>query len=233
MASEGTPNNAALLWPYVLPFLAYVGVASIPESWGVGREANYALRIVATGAALAWSWRQTAPLRGPHPPAGSVAVGLAAGLLGTVLWVILKAPFYESGGEAWSTTAFWLRVAASGTLVPVFEELLFRGYVLGLVVQWDRARRAGSRVPFAVAFERESVNELGPGAWTPWAVVISTILFASGHQTGEWPAALAYGLLMAALWIGRRDLLSCVVAHATTNVALGLWVRQTGNWTLW
>jgi hypothetical protein len=44
---------------------------------------------------------------------------------------------------------------------------------------------------------------------------------------------MAYGFLMAGLWIGRKDLLSCVGAHATTNATLAAYVRLTGHWTLW
>jgi hypothetical protein len=38
---------------------------------------------------------------------------------------------------------------------------------------------------------------------------------------------------MAGLWIWRADLLACVVAHGTTNLALALWVRHAGAWSLW
>jgi hypothetical protein len=100
-------------------------------------------------------------------------------------------------------------------------------------VQWDEARRAGSRDPLGDALHERSVLDVAPGAWTPAAVAISTVAFAAGHAPGEWPAALAYGLLMAGLWIGRRDLLSCVVAHAATNASLAWWVHRTGEWTLW
>lgn len=225
-------RNQALLWPYVVPFLVYVGIASLPSGW-LSREASYGLRLVATAGALAWAWRHLVPLRGPGSPAVSVAVGVLAGLVGTVLWIALKAPFYAGGGEPWAPAAFGLRLAASGLVVPLFEEWLFRGYLLRLGIQWDRARRAGAARPFAEAFDRSSVNEVAPGDWTPLAVAFATLAFAAGHQGLEWPAALAYGLWMAGLWVVRKDLLSCVVAHATTNVALGLWIRATGHWALW
>ena len=38
---------------------------------------------------------------------------------------------------------------------------------------------------------------------------------------------------MAALWIARKDLLSCVVAHAVANLALALWVWTSGRFELW
>ena len=206
----------------------------MPTEWGLSREANYALRLVAAGAALAWGWRRYVPLRESGSTAGALAVGALAGLAGTALWVALKAPFQPAGGEAWAPLAFGLRLVASASVVPLFEELVFRGYVLRLAVQWDRARRAGSEDAFGDAFERGSVGQVEPGAWTPLALVLSTLAFTAGHAfPGEYPAAIAYGLLMAGLWILRGNLLTCVVAHAVTNVALALYVRASGAWALW
>jgi membrane protease YdiL (CAAX protease family) len=228
------PSNAAVLVPYTLPLLVYVGIASIPQEWGVSLTANYALRLCATAAALAWGWRRFVPLRGPHPPLTSVAVGVAAGLAGAALWVAMKAPFYPDGGKAWTDGAFALRLLASGSVVALLEELLFRGYLLRLTVQWDRARAAGVRNSFQQAFDRSSVAEVEPGAWTPIAVAVSTLAYTAGHAfPGEYPAAASYGLLMAGLWIWRGDLLTCVVAHGVTNVALALFVRSTNVWSVW
>ncbi len=231
---HGPPGrtNRALLLPYLLPYLLYTGIASIPSTW-LGPALNYGARLVLTGAALAWAWRRYAPLRGPFAPSASVGLCVAAGLVGTVLWVAGVHPFVESGGEAWSAPAFWLRVASACTLVPLFEELFMRGYVLRLAVQWDRARRAGTPDALAQAFDRSSIDEVEPGAWTPLALVIATGVFALGHSSAEWTAAVAYGLLMAGLWILRKDLLSCVIAHATTNISLAFYVRVTGHWALW
>jgi uncharacterized protein len=36
------------------------------------------------------------------------------------------------------------------------------------------------------------------------------------------------------LWLGRtRSLFATIVAHATTNAILGIYVLRTGNWQLW
>jgi hypothetical protein len=108
------PTNAALLIPYALPLLVYVGIASVPEAWGLSREWNYALRLVATSAALAGGWRKYVPLRAPRPALGSVGVGVAAGIAGTALWVAIKAPFYPPDGEAWPQAAFACAWSSSG-----------------------------------------------------------------------------------------------------------------------
>jgi membrane protease YdiL (CAAX protease family) len=122
---------------------------------------------------------------------------------------------------------------AVGALVPLAEEQLMRGYLLPLLVLWERERRAPGQGAFDRAFNSGSIHALEPGAWTPLAVVGSTLAFAAGHAPEEWLAASAYGLLMATLWIVRKDLLSCVLAHAATNVALALYVGASGRWELW
>jgi len=38
---------------------------------------------------------------------------------------------------------------------------------------------------------------------------------------------------MCVLYIIRKDLLSCMVAHGTTNFGLALYVYYTGHWQLW
>ncbi|MEB2343140.1 MAG: CPBP family glutamic-type intramembrane protease [Deltaproteobacteria bacterium] len=232
MRSARKPSSYSLLFTYVLPYFAYVLALMLPETL-LPRPWAYALAIGASAAGIARAWRWYVPLRGPRSPAGSVAAGLAAGVAGTALWLVIKAPFYEPGGEPWSPAAFWMRVLASTTVVAVFEEMLFRGLLLRLAVTWDRLRRAGAKEPLGDALHEHGPGDVEPGGWTVPALVLSSLAFASGHAPAEWPAATAYGLLMAGLWVWRKDLLSCVVAHGVTNFTLALWVRHTGQWSVW
>jgi membrane protease YdiL (CAAX protease family) len=78
-----------------------------------------------------------------------------------------------------------------------------------------------------------SIRTLAGGAWTALAVLASSAAFALGHAPVHWPAAFAYGLLMAALWIVRRDLIAPIAAHAATNLVLYVYVFLTGSWGLW
>ncbi len=227
------PNcNRDLLLAYTLPYLAYGGIGLLAGP-ALGPQGTYAARLLIVGALLAWGWRRYQPLRGPGSPAVSIAVGALAGVLGLALWIALLRPFADPAAPAWETGDWAWRLAGSTLLPPLIEELLLRGWVLGVGVEFDRARRAGAAAPLAVALDGRSVQRLEPGAWTPLAVALSTVIFALGHEVAAWPAAVAYGLLMCGLWIARRDLLSCMAAHAVTNALLALWVRQTGEWGLW
>ena len=64
-------------------------------------------------------------------------------------------------------------------------------------------------------------------------VIVSVVAFAVGHAPAQWLAAFAYGLIMAGLWIVRRDLLTPIVAHAVTNLVLYSYVFKTQSWGLW
>jgi membrane protease YdiL (CAAX protease family) len=222
-----------LIVPYALPYFVYVGIASIPADVLSG-PASYGLRIVLVGALLVWAWRWYCSLTGPRPVAASVAWGVVAGIAGTAAWVALLAPFVSlQDAEPWPMPAFWLRLLAAGALVPVFEELMMRGFVFRLALHLDRERRTGLGGALQAALDRRSPDEVAPGEWSWAAVFVSTTVFTAGHGVSEWPAAVAYGLLMCFLWAWRRDLASCVAAHATTNVTLGLYVLATGNWQYW
>ena len=227
------PSNRQLALPYVAPYLAYVGIATLFSSL-LSMEVNYLLRIIVVGLLLVWAWRWYCPLRGPLSPAGSVLYGVAAGLVGLGLWLGLLAPFVRTTDAApWSNSAFLLRLLSAGLLVPLFEELVMRGYVFRLALQWDQARRSSEKEPLHVALDQRSVNDVLPGHWSWMAVAVSTLAFASGHTPEEWPAAIAFGLFMALLWMRRKDLLTCITAHAVTNVALAVYVSATGRWYYW
>jgi len=226
------PVNRRLLVPYAAPYVVYVALGSLLED-RLATEWIYTLRLLLVPALLAWGWRWYPPLTGPRNPWGSAATGAAVGLFGIALWIAFLTPFAAAGAEPWDATGFALRLVAAGCVVPIFEELFVRGYVLRLAYQWDTLRRGGEPEALAAALDEHSVNNVAPGAWSGWAVAISTIVFTVGHSPQEWPAAVAYGLLLAWLWIWRRDLLSCIVAHAVSNLALGAYVLATGAWGLW
>jgi len=221
-----------LLAAYAVPYLVYVGLAW-PAELPRDAVAVYAARAVLVTATLAWFWRSYRPLRGAKPVAGSVALGALAGAVGTVLWVALVFPFRPAGAPAWPEPAWAARGLVASALPPLFEELIFRGWALPVVLLWQRARAAGSKTPFGDALDRAQLGDVAPGAWSALAVAVSSALFAAGHQPHEWLAAFAYGALMCALWIARGDLVSCISAHATTNAILALWVRASGEWMYW
>jgi hypothetical protein len=226
-------TNRQLILPYAAPYLAYVGIASLPVTL-VTTEINYLFRLTLVPLLIVWAWRWYCPLRGPRAPLGSILAGIAAGLVGLFLWIGLLTPFvHAEGASPWSWHGFLLRLVSAGLVVPLFEELMMRGFALRLALQWHQARTAREPEPLHIALDQRSINDVAAGAWSWPAVLLSTAAFTAGHAMAEWPAAVAYGLLMAWLWVSRKDLIACITAHAVTNIALALFVHVTGSWHFW
>lgn len=226
-------TNRQLILPYAAPYLAYVGIASVPPSV-LPPHLSYLCRLVVVPLLMVWAWRWYCSLTGPRPLVGSIVTGTLAGLAGLVLWLGLLAPFvHADDATPWTVPGFILRLLSAGLVVPLFEELMMRGFIFRLVLQWDQGRRDSQAEPLLTALDQRSINKVAPGTWSWPAVIISTLAFASGHAVAEWPAAVAYGLLMAWLWVRRQDLIACITAHAVTNIALALFVYLTGFWQFW
>ena len=226
-------KNMDLLIPYAAPYFAYVALSSVLHA-KLPKEIIYIMKLVIVPGLLIWAWKWYVPLTGPKNKWISCLWGIVFGIIGLMVWCGLYAPFTNPGdGEPWPDLAFALRLLTAGFVVPVFEELFMRGFVFRVALQWDLLRRQKTPKAFSAALDEASIFDVAPGQWTIYAIVISTIIFAAGHVVAEWPAAIAYGVLMALLWILRKDLISCIVAHGVTNIGLAFYVYYFGRWELW
>jgi len=112
----------------------------------------------------------------------------------------------------WSTILFrFLRLVV---VVPLVEEVFWRGFLLRFVID-----EHFERVP------------LGKFNWLSFAVV--TVAFTLSHSRPDWPAAFITGALYNAVAYRTQSLASCVLAHAVTNLLLGLWIMQTRQLGFW
>jgi CAAX prenyl protease-like protein len=112
----------------------------------------------------------------------------------------------------WSTVI--LRFLRLVLIVPFLEEIFWRAFLLRFVIREDFE---------AIAF--------GTFNWASFLVV--AIAFGLSHSIPDRPAALAAGALYNVVAYRTRSLTCCVVAHATTNLLLGLWIMQTHQWGFW
>jgi len=193
----------------------------------------YALRMVGV-TALLWGFRKYyISIFSARSRFYSILMGIFWGISGCVLWVVLVNPFISDNALPWDTLPFFLRLISATLLVPVFEELLMRGYLFRLASQWEQFRKRKKENALALTLDHSSINDGTEPPWSMLAIVFSTFFFTMGHSIHEWPAALAYGFLMAFLLIRTGGLLACVIAHGTTNLTLGIYVWFTGQWGLW
>jgi CAAX prenyl protease-like protein len=120
--------------------------------------------------------------------------------------------FSNQPARCWLTITFrFLRLVI---VVPLIEEIFWRGFFLRYLIAEDF-----DRVPF------------GKFSWLSFTAV--TALFAFSHSKADWAAALCAGVLYNLVAYRTKSLSSCVLAHAVTNLLLGLWIMDTRQWGFW
>lgn len=120
------------------------------------------------------------------------------------------APMHVDGSLDWVLVT--MRIFGAAAVVPIMEELFWRSFIL----RW---------------IDRSDFLQLAPAAVSLRAFAISSVLFGVEH--GLWVAGILAGLAYGWLYIRSGSLWLPVVAHAVTNLLLGLWVVQTGSWRFW
>lgn len=223
------PHERAYIGPFLL-FLALLMLGEIVAGLGDGyahwavsapRYWVYPLQSLVC-AALVWHWRKHVTLL----PCQGFLTASAIGLLAFVIWIAPQ-QFFDADARtdgfdptffADNGTVYWLgligRFARLVIIVPLVEEIFWRGFLLRYLVNEDfRA------VPF--------------GTFTWKSFVITSAAFCLEHQPADWPAALLTGALFNLVAYRTRSLAACVLTHAITNLALGLWVMKTGQWGFW
>ena len=209
------PGPAAVL---MLPLALFL-VAGMVSGLFTGAVAWLYPVPVAVGAVTLWAVRGPVRAvldRAPDLWAIPVGVGVYA------LWMALVPADAARGdrmAEALAAApiglaAGWIVVRLIGTtvVVPVVEELAFRGGLFRLV-------------------ETAAAPMLGPAARDAAALVLTSVAFGLLH--GDILAATLAGLAYGALYLRRRALLDAVVAHGTTNFLISLHVLGGGQWSYW
>lgn len=116
----------------------------------------------------------------------------------------------DSPGLAYAFLA--VRFTGLVLVVPVIEEFFIRGFVMRLAVDqdwWD--------VPF--------------GEVNATAIAFGAAIMILSHPA-EIFAALVWFSLVTWLMVRTRSMWDCVIAHAVTNLLLGVYVVNSGHWEL-
>lgn len=214
-------------WAYALPF-AVLMVAVAAESVlladsGLDGRLFYPVRAVLVAAVLAWALARANLRPRSQLAPGAVAITLGVGVGVFALWIALDAPWARLGdGSGFDPYAGLntetghalaaARLAGAVLVVPLAEELFFRGYLMRVLVHGRFRAVSPEQVPW-------------------WAVAAQAGVFALAHA--EVLAAFAAGLAYGALYRRTGRLSTAVVAHALTNALLGAWVLMYDAWHLW
>jgi len=222
-ASRGNVINPSA--PFLLPLLAIVATALVTGMFV--HEFNY-LYPVSVGVGLlvlAWYRKDYAAGLRHHLRGRSViswhAVGIGVAVY--VLWIgtaALTGPYSSEAVPeelfelAPPLVAVWIiaRVLGSVLVIPIAEELAFRGFLLRRLIASDFTE---------VSYDR----------WHWPAVLISSLAFAAVDQ--QWIGGFAAGFLYAYAQKRRGLLSDAIVAHAVTNALIAIQVLVAGHWSLW
>lgn len=147
----------------------------------------------------------------------------AVGLIVFALWVNMDFDFARFGepkpfdpgalGSGPAKAAHMaVRLFGAAVIVPVMEELFWRSFLIRYI-------------------DKPDFLSVQVGRFSLSAFVISTVLFGLEHNmiAAGIMAGAAYNLLL----YRSRSVTQCIVAHATTNLLLGVYVIMTGSWNFW
>jgi uncharacterized protein len=223
---DTAPSSSSSTVAWIGPFVVFGLWLAVDKSLPIENPAKEIVRDGVLLASILRFSRRIIPRSAPHWMS-SIAVGLAV----CALWVAPDALF-----PAWRTSWLFqnaivghlktsippaeltplmlvLRTTRAALLVPVLEELFWRGWL----PRWIQDTNF-SKIPL--------------GQYTPFAFWATAVLFALEHGS-YWEVGLLCGIIYN-WWMRRtRSLGDLIVVHAVTNLALSLYVIATGRWTFW
>ncbi len=212
---------------YTAPFAVYVAFLVLERVLPASEEAVHLARFAVTALAVLLISRKV--LSGtPRRPFSSALTGVfvfAVWVGPDLLWPGYRSHWlFENGitGPAQSSIARHLqtdprfiavRVASSILLVPVLEELFWRGWLMRWIIRKDFAG-----VPL--------------GTYAAASFWVTALLFASEHGP-YWDVGLAAGIVYNWWLVRTHSLADCILAHAVTNACLAAYVLVFSLWQYW
>ena len=195
----------------ILPFAAFMFAALLLSTFTLIPDLWYFAKVVAISCVLA----AFLPVYRTRLVWRSDALVLLVGIAIALLWITFGLRD-DSRALALNTAlaslpvGIWMcwvlaRLLGTIALVPIAEELMFRGYLL------DRFSHKGGFIR-VVGF------------------LLSTALFAVMHE--RWVLAGCAGFAYGLLYFRSNRLTDAIVAHSTSNALIGFYALSTGQWAL-
>ena len=203
----------------LLPQVVLIAVSMLALLASPGFDWAYPVRVVIVGLVLRQFWRRF-QLQRPH---WLLPVAVGAAVFGLWLTMVpvdaaLSAKFAQT---LWSVPAGWalawiaLRIVGGSVVVPLTEELAFRGAAFRLIAD------ALQKLP----------RPISPRTQTGAVLLLSSLAFGVLH--GDWLAGTLAGLAYGLLRLHSGRISDAVLAHSVTNLLLGLYIIGTESWSLW
>lgn len=215
---------------YLAPMFLFLALTWLGGNWRTDHPwtypASYLAKTILTAAALVILRPSFTKIRWNH-----WYLGILIGVIGTFQWIPMQLvlqkyiPFFKPSPDFFDPTkffqtpiSFWsfvaLRIVGAVLVVPFMEELFWRDYLWRQIIAPND-------------FKLAQVGE-----WDPKAFFGVSIAFAFVHGNW-WLTAIVWAMLVGALLIYTKSLGACIIAHATTNLLLALYVLHWKDWAFW
>jgi exosortase E/protease (VPEID-CTERM system) len=201
----------------VIPFLVTLAVTLISSSFSTEFQWLYPVRVIFTGLAIFLLWKHF-NIKVLAPPLFSILAGIFVFLL----WIAMVSPSIEgdrkfgenlfNAPDYWSTGWIIMRLLGSVIIIPIAEELAFRGYLFSFFPS-DRVNKG-------------TTKEI---QWVP--MVLTSVLFGALHSF--WVAGTIAGCVYYLVKLRSGHIWNAIVAHMTTNLLLSSYVLISGHWSYW
>jgi uncharacterized protein len=213
--------------PYTVPFLAFLAFLTLHAVHPLPDFADQAVGLAAMTLVL---WLVARPALDFRVRRWAPTLLVGAGIF--VIWIgpDLLFPDYRhsilfensvlgtarsslSEGARRDPVVLAMRVIRSVVIVPIVEELFWRGWVMRWLIDADFRR-----VPL--------------GAYTATSFWTVALLFAAEHGP-YWDVGLAAGVIFNLWMVRTKSLGDLILAHAVSNACLGAYVIAAGKWEYW
>jgi CAAX prenyl protease-like protein len=221
ITTERAPGASATA--YVLPMALFLALTAVERNERVAYPWIYLVKIGLVSMALIAcraTWKDIRPTARVILPAMAVGLAVLAEWIFLDRWISYPHlgrraaynPILEIPSPGLRALFLTERFYGLVIMVPLVEELFWRSFLLRLLTHHDYTR-------------------LPQGTFSAPAYAIVAVAFGLSHP--EWLAAIlcacAYGLLLRQT----RSLFACIVAHAVTNLGLGVYVLLFHQWAYW
>ena len=222
--------------PRVLPFAIYLFFLALAEviAWtlphlsavaALGPWVNlwiYPIKTAAVLAVLVYFWPRYDELNATRTvKPRDVLLAVVVGVMVYWLWVRMDWPWATQGPSGGynpllagdlGNVLVAIRLLGAVIVVPVMEELFWRSFLLRYLI--------------SPRFETVPL-----GTFTAFSFLTTLVLFGLEHHL--WLAGMMAGAAYTLLLYGTRRLWPSIIAHAVTNLALGIHVLLTQEWNWW
>lgn len=207
---------------YVAPMATFMLMTTLEGIWPSVYPWLYGLKVIVISVMLGCLARPWLEIR---PEAKVTVTAIAVGLLVFAEWILLDQWIaYPHLGSRVGYNPF---TRLQGWILPVFLAFRFYGLVIMVPIMEEIFWRSFLLRYLSVPnFQRIPV-----GTFTWGAFAIASILFGLFHS--EWLVAIICAAIYTLLLKATKSLYACIIAHSTTNLALGVYILTTSAWQYW